>query len=153
MVRANKVINCLVLDIISDHFGPICQVFALFFLLTTPKTVAGALLTHGRLQIFNIVDRSRLNGRQVREALFVLMHHHVVKFTTQEGSARIATFYNVDLDEVFARARIPKYLWLAQTQFGLEVPAPRKTNSAREGGLWSCSLDMADCHTWIWSLV
>jgi len=90
-------------------------------MLTQRQTVASVLLTHGRLQIPNIIERSRLTGRQVREALFCMMHNHIVKFTTQEGISRVSTFYNVDLDEVLARARIPKYLWLTQSLFGVEV--------------------------------
>jgi DNA-directed RNA polymerase III subunit RPC3 len=68
------------------------------------------LLQHGRSNISRIVQLSGLDPKSVRRGLVVLIHHNLVHHAETIEGIRKITFYQVDVEEVITRIRIPKFI-------------------------------------------
>ena len=80
------------------------------------------LLTRGRSTIQQLVQRSELPLKTVREALFCLIQHNLVTFAENEEGTRVITYYQISPLEIMFRDRFTLYLLLAKNRLDSQMP-------------------------------
>lgn len=79
----------------------------------------------GPLNLASIVIFSKLTGRQVKEALLVLIHHNLVRYELREDSTVSGTsapvIYHLDIDAVILRLAYPYFACMAEEVLGDKV--------------------------------
>lgn len=76
------------------------------------------LLKRGRSPLMTIVTESKMPIRTVRESLFVLMQHGLVKYAESPEGQRLIAHYVAISENIIRRTRYPLYLYKAGLEFG-----------------------------------
>ncbi|RKP14805.1 hypothetical protein BJ684DRAFT_14890 [Piptocephalis cylindrospora] len=93
----------------EEHFGPLVG------------TVTEMLGRKGRMTLIGLQRTTGIKLPNLRQALFVLMHHHCVTYArTEEGHGKDQTYYMLKTEELLERAEFPAYLGVAKEAFGDE---------------------------------
>ena len=117
----------LALNIIEEHFGDVTRLVAAF-LLKSDNATLGYIVRHFATQ----PGESRLNARQIRQAMLVLQQHNclLVELPDEvdvEGDApsvaadrlkQKGLIYGLNLEMVVNRLRFPKIFKIAKDMFG-----------------------------------
>jgi DNA-directed RNA polymerase III subunit RPC3 len=100
----------LIKFILQDHFGDVAE------------RVASTLAIRGPLPLPVLVQWTKLSGKQVRESLFVLIHHNLVQY--RQADEEINTFrpviYRLDIDAVLLRLAHPLFISLCERRYDTE---------------------------------
>ncbi|KXS21643.1 hypothetical protein M427DRAFT_93424 [Gonapodya prolifera JEL478] len=101
----------LAAEILKDAFGPIVQ------------KVGNTLIIKGRLTIGALAQNTKLPVRQIREALFSLIQHNLVRWIEAVEGQRVVTHYSLETEDVLARLRLPSHVALVKKLLGGDAGA------------------------------
>lgn len=87
------------------------------------KRVGITLAARGPLPLPVLTQWSKVASRQVREALFILIHHNIVQYCHGEegGPSAGGTLYHINIDIAILRLAYPIFSMLVERRFALEV--------------------------------
>ncbi|KAI9089577.1 RNA polymerase III subunit RPC82 helix-turn-helix domain-containing protein [Phlyctochytrium arcticum] len=94
--------------IVKEHFGPIVE------------SVCTFLIQHGRSPIPVISRSIELSPRQIRESLFILIHHGLVTYAEIPEGTRMAVYYKASPEEIALRDCFPLYMAEINARYGEE---------------------------------
>ncbi|PJF16532.1 hypothetical protein PSACC_03705 [Paramicrosporidium saccamoebae] len=100
----------LLKSILRDCFGNVVE------------CVGTVLAVKGALSLPVLVQNAKLPARAVKEALFVLIHHGLVRYrvTGDEDAVTRPVIYCIDVDRVMLRLAYPLFAGLAERRFAAE---------------------------------
>ncbi|KAJ2814850.1 RNA polymerase III subunit C82, partial [Coemansia sp. 'formosensis'] len=93
-------------QIVREHYGPIVE------------TVVAVLVREGRLPLRQLVPRTKLTGRNVRQALAVLIQHGIASHATSKEGSLMVTYYSISLKSILRLQRAGLYLALVEERMG-----------------------------------
>ncbi|KAJ1569357.1 DNA-directed RNA polymerase III subunit RPC3, partial [Cladochytrium tenue] len=99
-------LQALARQVVREHFGDIVE------------TVFAALVRKGRQLFSGILAATRLQPKQVRECLFILVQHGAARHIETTEGHRQMVYYSVDYSGVLLRDRVPLFARLALERFG-----------------------------------
>ncbi|KAJ2732880.1 RNA polymerase III subunit C82 [Coemansia sp. BCRC 34962] len=102
-------------QIVREHYGPIVE------------AVVAVLAREGRLPLKQLVPRTKLTARNVRQALAVLIQHGIATHATSKEGSLMVTYYSVCLKNILRLQRAGLYLALVEERMGSEGLAVFRT--------------------------
>jgi transcription initiation factor IIE alpha subunit len=85
------------------------------------QKVASTLLSRGRCSFPQIVQKTHLSQKSVRELLFVLVQNNLVTYADVEEGARIVVYYEISVEQILLRDRFPVYVLLTKLKLNEDV--------------------------------
>lgn len=85
------------------------------------QKVGVLLLQRGRSNLPSIVRATEMPQKQIKECLFVLIHHNIVTYAETPEGTKMTVYYKADARSIICRDRFSPYLNSVKERLGEEV--------------------------------